>query len=74
VRWRAVAILHGLVVDWHFSPRTQACSEPEIIIARGETIKSKMVIRTALPTAGLRPQQEQARLSKIAHAKITSTH
>jgi hypothetical protein len=52
VRWRAVAILHGLVVDWHFSPRTQACSEPEIIIARGETIKSKMNIRAALPTAG----------------------
>jgi hypothetical protein len=31
---------------------SQACSEPEIIIARGETIKSKMNIRAALPTAG----------------------
>jgi hypothetical protein len=33
--WRGVAVLHGLVVDWHFSLRTQARSE--IIMAGGGT-------------------------------------
>src|ERR1700682_2718543 len=50
VRWRGVAVLHGLVVDWNFSPRTQACSEPEIIIAGGGTTRSKTNIWTALAT------------------------
>ena len=43
-------VLHGLVVDWHFSPRPQACSEPEIIIAGGGTTGSKTNIWTALTT------------------------
>jgi hypothetical protein len=50
VRWRGVAVLHGLVVDWHFSPRTQAFSEPESSLRAAEPQDQKTNIWTALPT------------------------
>ena len=65
MRWRGVAVLHGLVVDWHFSPRTQACSEPEIIIAGGGTARSKTDILPTRLNVTAPPQLDYRKVSTL---------